>query len=324
MTTEEYFKNLSSKLELTIAERDRISKKHNSLREKLREKLPVEDDFLTGSYSRDTIIRPKGDDKFDVDFFLAFNKEDYGEKELPELLKIVKGALDEIKNDDQDVIKIDDQQKRSIGVIYNDNFQIDVVPAVQIDKDKRYKIFDKKTQGAVESNPKLHSENLTAANEATASGSIKRLVPIIKLLKSWRREKCDYVKSFHLEMLAVEILKDQEIKSFSEGIAKVFANAGNYLRTAFLTDPANEKNVIDAYLDDDGTRNDILELVLAEKSISEKAVKFEQEGKDEDAVKEWEKIFEEDNNENKNSGYSPVKTGPVVINRSPAKPWCSI
>jgi len=97
MTTEEFFKALAHKLELTQEESDRISKKHNWLREKLREKLPIEDDFLTGSYARNTMIRPKDEEKFDVDFFLAFNKHDYGESELADLLKIVKTALEERK-----------------------------------------------------------------------------------------------------------------------------------------------------------------------------------------------------------------------------------
>src|SRR3989338_2663978 len=324
MTTEEYFKNLASKLEITEKERERISKKHNLLREKLREKLPVEDDFLTGSYSRDTMIRPGDDDKFDVDFFLAFNKDDYGNKELPELLKTVEEALDEIKAADEDIVAIDDQQKRSIGVIYNDNFQIDVVPAIQIEKDKLYKIFDQKTQNAVESNPKLHSKNLTDANESTEYGSIKRLVPIIKLFKAWRRGKCGYVKSFHLEMLIVKILKEQEIQSFSKGIIKFFANASVYLQSASLADPANENNIIDDYLDEDGTRDGVLSLVAVEKSIAEKAVEFENEGDNENAEKEWRKIFESEGDKNNGSEDPATKTGPVVINRAPAQPWCNV
>jgi len=211
-----------------------------------------------------------------------------------------------------------------MGVIYNDNFQIDAVPAIQIEKDKRYKIFDKRTQKAIISNPKLHSQSLTTANEATESGSVKRLVPIVKLLKSWRREKCDYMKSFHLEMLTVEILKDQEIKAFSEGIAKFFTNAQDHLKTASLIDPANKDNVIDEYLDDDGTRDDIIELISVEKNIVERAIKFEQEGEDESAVKEWQKIFEGENGEDKNFSDSPIRTGPVVIKRPPAQPWCDV
>lgn len=321
MTTEEFFKNLASKVELTQSEADRIAKKHNWLREKLREKLSVEDDFLTGSYARNTMIRPKDGEKFDVDFFLAFNKEDYGESELADLLKTVKVALDEIKPGDSDIEKIDDKQRRSIGVIYKDNFQIDVVPAVQIEKDKLYKIFDKRTQAPVNSNPKLHGKNLTDANDATASGSVKRLVPIVKMLKSWKRAKCDYLKSFHLELLAVETLKDEEITSFSTGIAKFFNSVD--LKPS-LTDPANAENVIDAYLDENGTRDDLSSLIADEREIANEAVKLEKNGDDDGAVAKWKKIFEKDGNENKNSGGSPIKTGPVVINRGPAKPWYSL
>ncbi len=322
MTTEEFFKELASKLELTKSESDQISRKHNILREKLREKLSIEDDFLTGSYARNTMIRPKDDNKFDVDFFLAFSKEDYGESELPDLLSMVKSALEQIKNDDVDIEEIQ-EQKRSIGVIYKDNFQIDVVPAIQIEKDKRYKIFDKSTLQAVESNPKLHSSSLTSANETSESGGVKRLVPIVKLLKSWKREKCDYVKSFHLELLAVEILGGEEISSYSQGLAKFFANAAQNLQSAGMKDPANESNVIDEYLDNDGTRTKLLGLINEENKIAEKAVKLENESSDDDAVEEWKKIFAEkgDNNSSKNQPYS---SGPTFINRSPSKPWCNV
>lgn len=321
MTTEEFFKALANKIELTQGEADKIAKKHNWLREKLREKLSVEDDFLTGSYARNTMIRPKDNEKFDVDFFLAFSKQDYGESELVDLLKIVKGTLDEIKPGDSDIEKIDDNQRRSIGVIYNDNFQIDVVPAVQIEKDKLYKIFDKRTQAAVNSNPKLHGKNLTDANDATASGSVKRLVPIIKMLKSWKRLKCDYIKSFHLELLAVETLKNEEIVSYSAGIANFFNNLD--LQSS-LTDPANAENVIDIYLDEDERRNGLLSLIAAERKIVNEAIELEKNGDDDGAITKWKKVFDKNGNENKNFGDSPIKTGPVVINRSPAKPWCSL
>ena len=318
MTTEEFFKELAGKLELTKSESDQISRKHNILREKLREKLSVEDDFLTGSYARNTMIRPNGDDKFDVDFFLAFSKKDYGESELPDLLSMVKNALEQIKNGDTDIEEIQ-EQKRSIGVIYKDNFQIDVVPAVQIEKDKRYKIFDKNTLQAIESNPKLHDSNLTSANETSESGGIKRLVPIIKLLKFWKREKCDYVKSFHLEMLAVEILGGEEISSYSQGLVKFFANATQNLQSAGMKDPANQNNIIDEYLDSDGTRTKLLGLVNEEKEVAERAVKLEKEGNDDEAVKEWKKIIES-SDDNKNSNYDYRSNGPTII-RNPSKPW---
>lgn len=322
MTIEEFFKNLASKLELTKSESDQISRKHNILREKLCEKLPVEDDFLTGSYARSTMIRPKDDDKFDVDFFLAFSKKDYGESELPDLLSVVKNALEQIKNNDADIEEIQ-EQKRSIGVVYKDNFQIDVVPAIQIEKDKRYKIFDKNTLQAVESNPKLHGSNLTSANETSESGGVKRLVPIVKLLKSWKREKCDYLKSFHIEMLAVKILGGEEVGSYSQGLAEFFTNAEQNLQSAGMKDPANEKNIIDKYLDDDGNRDKILNLIADVKKITEKAIEFENQGEDDNAIKEWKKIFEGKENGDADKNYSS-SNGPILINRNPSKPWCNV
>jgi len=317
MTTEEFFKNKASKLELTHSERDRISKKHKELREKLREKLPVEDDFLTGSYARYTIIRPTEDEKFDVDFFLAFNKEEHGELDLPDLLNLVKDALNEITAEDEEIIDIL-EQKRSISVVYDDGFQIDVVPAIQIEKDNRYKIFDKRSQIAVESNPKLHGKNLTNANEATASNSTNRLVPVVKLLKSWKREKCEYLKSFHLELLTVEVLKDEKITSFSAGIAKFFNNVDNLLQVDPLTDPANDKNVIDSYLDDEGTRNKLLSLLVNEKKIANKAMYIEDIGDYDGAVAEWKIIFEP------SGDYRFSSTGPIFINHTPSKPHCNV
>lgn len=320
MKPEEYLNELVSILNLTEKEQKQISKKHLSLRESLREKLPVEDDFLTGSYPRNTMIRPMSDDKFDVDFFLAFSNNEFGEYKLPELLETVKVALEEIKDDDPDIVKITDQN-RSIGVEYDGNFQIDVVPAIEIEKDELYKIFDKKSRQPVKSNPKLHGKNLSEANENTESGSVRRLVPIIKLLKLWKRDKCDYVKSFHLELLAVEILQNEQIESYSYGLVKFFNSANEKLQEASLTDPANDDNMVDAYLDEDGTRDELLELIGKEKLIAAQAWQFENDGDYDRVVKEWKKIFES-NNRGKNSN-NPKSRSQIVVESSPAKPWCN-
>ena len=316
MTPEEYLSGFASKLNLTDAEIEQISQTHNKLREKLREKLPVVDDFLTGSYPRNTIIRPKMDDKLDVDFFLAFSNDDFGEYELPKLLEIVKDALEEIQQNDPDIVGIS-EQNRSIAVEYDDGYQIDVVPAIEIERDELYKIFDKRTRQPVKSNPKLHGENLSEANEATEYGSVKRLVPIIKLLKSWKRDKCDYVKSFHLELLAVEILKDKKIETFSFGLTKFFTKASNYLQEPSLTDPANNENMLDAYLDEDGTREALLDLVAQERQMAEKASQFEFDSDNENAVKEWKNIFEKDGGERGKHANEPKSSGPTIISCPP-------
>ena len=218
MTTEEFFKNKIDEITISLDDKEQklIESKHNNLRKKLRERLDLKDDFLTGSYKRWTQIKPKKiSENFDVDIFLAFDKEDYGEKELKDLMIEVENTVKDIKDNDNDIdiTFINTKQRRSIGVEFGKKFQIDLVPAIEIEKDQRYKIFDKNTLQAVESNPKLHGNNLTSEIETSRSGGIKRLVPIVKRLKSLKRNKFEYVKSFHLVMLVVKILGYEEISS---------------------------------------------------------------------------------------------------------------
>lgn len=315
MKPEEYFSNLASSLNLTESERKLISDKHLSLRERLKEMLPVEDDFLTGSYARNTIIRPTGDTKFDADFFWAFSNDDFGDFELPMLLETVKEALEEIRDYDSDIIGVS-EQNRSIAVEYEGDFQIDVVPSIQVRRDELYKIFDKQTRQPVESNPKLHGSILTDANASTESGSVRRLVPIIKLLKSWKRDKCDYLKSFHMELLAVEILKDEPIASYSAGLSIFFGAAPSYLRAASLVDPANSENLIDAYIDEEGARQQVFDIVVLESENAKLAARLEAEGEDQAAVDAWSSIFESDNGGG-GTGSGPAAGGPTIITRPP-------
>lgn len=321
MSPENYFNELLSNLNLTPQEIDQISKKHLSLRERLRELLPITDDFLTGSYPRNTIIRPIGQNKFDVDFFLVFSNDTFGAYELPKLLEVVKLALEKVRDEDSDIVSIK-QQNRSIGVEYRGNFQIDVVPAIEIDKDRLYKIYDKRTRQPIDSNPLLHGKHLSEVNRNTESNSIRRLVPTIKLLKSWKREKCDYVKSFHLELLAIEILQENSITSFSSGIVRFFSSAMYYLQNVSLVDPANSENIIDEYLDKDGVRGQLLELIAKEKEIAEYALYLERIGEKEKAVSEWKKIFSW-GDDSKNAVTSLMPRVPTIIT-TPPKQHCYV
>ncbi len=143
------------------------------------------------------------------------------------------------ENSDLAITVINEEQRRSVGVEFGNNFQIDIVPAIQIEKDKLYKIFDRRTLEAVKSNPKLHGELLSKANE-NAGGL---LVPLIKILKAWKREKCDYVKSFHIELMAVKIFTGSTIESIPKGLATFFESAEGYFEKACLKDPANNDTV---------------------------------------------------------------------------------
>jgi len=290
MTTEQYFRELLHAISVTRTEHNRMAKKHARLRENLRKRINVEEDFLSGSYTRKTLIRSWDNIyKIDVDFYIVFKKNDFESLEFQDLFEAVTSTLYEIKKTDEDIEEII-EQRSSICVIY-DNFRIDVIPAIQIENVNRYQLFDAVSQLAFETNPKNHDEVLALANEATASGSTKRLVPMIKLLKAWRRAKCDYLRKYHLEMLAIAALGNEEIGSFSQGLAKFFCDVSLHLDRESWKDLAKKDRLINSYLVDEGNKDNILELMNFEKETAREALYLEEQGNDDEAVKKWRLIF---------------------------------
>jgi len=314
MTVEEFLSNFCSSIELTEKQRDKVASRHKKLRKKLREKLELADDFLTGSYAKHTMIRPLDEeDKFDVDFFVTFSGDDHDESELEDLKNEVLNGLEDIEKDDN-LIESVRPQDCSIGIIYSDEFQIDVVPAIEIEKDEIYKIFERQSGEPVMSNPKLHANLLTKANDASESGGRKRLVPMIKLLKYWKRMHCDYVKSFHIELLCLRLIGEEKIDSFSQGLSRFFDLAPDYVRDHDLIDPANERNIINEYLNSDEDKLDafITQLENAQGRV-DNALELERNGDEQGSLKEWRKLFEiKDKSDDRSIEI------PSII---PAKPW---
>jgi hypothetical protein len=119
-----------------------------------------------------------------------------------------------------------------------------------------------------------------------------------------------------LELLAVEILRDEPIELFSTGLTKFFFEVENYLHKVCLVDPANSENLIDIYLDEDGVRDDLLGLVAREKDLAEKARMLEEAGEDENSIGEWKKIFERDD-DNRSVTTPPKFSDPKIITTPP-------
>lgn len=314
MAITEYFEKLCSTVNLSAGDalRTTVEEKHNLLREKLREKLDITDDFLTGSYRRDTMIEPLNNEKFDVDVLVAFDGEAYKETALPDLRNLVIEALHEIKEEvpELGILDINEEQRRSVGIDFGENFNMDIVPAIEIVKDEKYIIFDKRTLKSLESNPKLHRKLLTEANELSDG----KLVRLIKLLKYWKRSKCDYVKSFHIEIMCVHIFSSTKIDSYGSALLTFFTEAQNLLSEACLKDPANTEHLIDAYLDDDNNREKLLELVEKELAVAQEAA--QDSISDEDAITLWETVFNDPDNEIANAidsgSFSSTAAGVAV------------
>lgn len=176
----------------TVAE---ASKAHNDVRQHLRGHAEFKTrwvgDFLAGSYSRDTAIRPKrsGDDveRPDVDIIMetCFSTSDRPD----EVLQEVCDAL-------EDAFTVERINKRSVRVI-TAKAEIDVVPVVA--SGDVYELPDRDLGYWKLTNPPGHND--WSRDRNTDFGG--RFKPLVKLFKWWRRENKTgkRPKGFVLEVL---------------------------------------------------------------------------------------------------------------------------
>lgn len=257
-------------------EKKKIEKENNSIRTKLQEKLgdDLVSDFLMGSYVRNTLTRRiNKDDKYDVDIMIVFDDEKYSEYDLDQLLQKTEDVCNEIKSDRKEIIEVR-KQKVSVGLLYDSNFKIDIVPAVELE-DEVYTIYDSRNQIAIETNPKQHNENLSKTNKENDM----KLVPLIKLIKRWKEENYpELFKSFHLESLAIKIFRNIKVKNYAEGLENFFKEATKSTKDSDqIEDIVNPQNDISSYLDDEGRREEAFEALEKGLVDIEEAIKYQDE-----------------------------------------------
>lgn len=233
---------LSDKVEPDI-ERDRIKDAHIEIRAMVEELLEdvYETSFVMGSYKRHTLTRRLSDDeKYDVDVMLVLNEDEDLSGLLDTMEIVAQSIVDQV-----DEIESYRRQKVSIGLRYKDNFSIDMVPS-QLNDDGTYNIYDDREQKEVKTNPLKHVETISALN----ANRNNLLVPLIKLAKRWKQENAPkMMKSFHLEMLAVQIFNENEIPNLRDGLKLFFSEAKRLTDDkAKIIDPVGGHD-ISAYLD---------------------------------------------------------------------------
>jgi hypothetical protein len=222
ITVTEAFRKFRSRLELTQREQDDASQRQKEIRALLAENFMHEDDFLSGSYARYTKTKPLKD----VDIFCVLHEDERAEYRTDQppskILAEVERIL--IKEYGRDNVR---PRRRSVSVkfpVTGDDERVvsfDVVPAFT--KGDHYEIPDTSTaKGWTETNPRIHAEKATAANEAF-DGEWKGMV---RMVKRWNQEKDKPVKpSFLLEVMALQLLRPPFNGDFPYEFMMFFATA---------------------------------------------------------------------------------------------------
>jgi hypothetical protein len=172
------------------------------------------DTFLSGSYKRDTAIRPRKIDSVlqrpDVDIIVLTN---HTVQDKP--ADVIDALYKALKNAGYTNLTVN---RRSISIFLT-TVEMDVVPIIDTG-DGMYKIPDKDAGEWLITNPPGHTTWCTAVNKE-ADGRFK---PLVKMLKWWRRENLPNLrrpKGFILETLVAKHMSYTET-SYEELLLKLF------------------------------------------------------------------------------------------------------
>lgn len=179
-TIAEAFRILKSNIEITDLQTSVISTRQNNIRALIESELNVKDSFLSGSYSRDTLIGPLSE--ADIDIFIVLDSQYFheynGQNGGPGgLLEMVKKLLKKTYTRTPDISR----NGQAITIQFTD-FMVDVVPSFYR-KNGGFLIPNSITQSWLATDPKKHVEIMTAANDAHAGD----LIPLVKMIKAWNR-----------------------------------------------------------------------------------------------------------------------------------------
>lgn len=281
------FSELLSDIEPSATTKKNSSNAHTAVREHLQShdsfKTRWEGDFLAGSYSRNTAIRPKKDgdsyERPDVDIIIVTNFEAGDDPD--DVLEEVKVALEE-------EYEVERVNKRSVKIVTS-TAEMDVVPVRK--SGDIFQIPCRELGAWKDTNPPGHNDWSSEQNDRFDS----RFKPMVKLFKWWRRENNTgkRPKGFVMEVLVSLHAPDDE-NHYGEAFARMLEN----IHAAYgdLADKGEKPTIDDPGL----PGNDILSKVSITdwknfmqrvRTHADYARRAQEEEDMEEATRLWRKLF---------------------------------
>lgn len=247
MATQQQFIEFLSEIEPSDSTKLVCGGAHRNLRAKLAEhptyKAIHKETYLSGSYARDTALRPRVSDgalrRPDVDIIVVTNHTD---RDLPSnVIATLRRAVKSLGYEEID------SNRRSICVKLA-GVEMDVVPVIPNPwQPGGWLIADKSDERWLETNPMGHNVWAREVNKR-ANGNFK---PLVKLVKWWRRENLPHLKrpkGFILETLVAEHMDYRETsyeELFAKLLERIVEEHAWQARTGqvpYLADPSVEGN----------------------------------------------------------------------------------
>lgn len=283
-TIQQSFLKLKENLEITGLQESTVSTRQKTVRDVVSADLTVSDSFLTGSYSRSTMIAPLNE--ADVDIFIVLDPKYFHHYNNGQnggqggLLDLVKRTLRKTYTRTPDISR----NGQAVTIRFED-FVVDVVPGF-VRQGGGFLIPNSISHSWIATDPKKHVEIVAASNKAHDGD----FVPLVKMVRAWNKNNSKHFGSFHLEVVALQILETVRIVDFSSGM-RYFFDKGRASIGGKNLDPAGYGGDIGSYIN---TQEAIKEAVSKFQLAYERAVKAEDyaaRGYVKDAIDTWIKVF---------------------------------
>lgn len=274
------FSNLKRTLEITQTEQHSASHRHGKIREVVCDAWQLEDNFLTGSYRRNTMTKKLRD----VDIFVVIDRHGPQAELRQSGPAAVLGSLSEILRQAYDDVTVDQFAATIHLGPDEDVMSFDVVPAFKrTAAGKGYEIPDTLTASWIATNPKTHHALLTAKNEECAG----QFVPLVKMVKGLNREMGEPIRSFLLEVMAHGLVV-APFGRYQDEVRWFLASAAEAVDRSW-PDPAGlgpDVNTLDSV-----ERQTAANALAGALEIAEQAIRLEDDQQERAAVEEWRRLF---------------------------------
>lgn len=227
-TCESQLWSLVSEIEPTLAQKEGARRSHNYLRDILctgNMASKITGHYLSGSYSRDTAIRPLDD----VDIIFLIDPGKWATSLLslsnwPEPARVLETFASAIRY--RYPVSSAYGQRRSVRLELS-HLDIDVVPAIPDKANPEFIWIPDRNAGTwIKSSPKRHAANSTNVNKQQGN----RFKPLVKLLKYWNGNlpSTANFKSFAIETMAVRLFSNVGFQSLEQGLIEFFDFAASF------------------------------------------------------------------------------------------------
>lgn len=287
LTVSEAFDKFSCRLEITETEEKAASRRQQDIRALLGDAFDIADDFLTGSYRRETKTKPLRD----VDIMIVLADRSYLGRHPSEVLTDVEAVLapgygqDRVEPDRR-AVRVDFGVDVVGDVTGLDVVSFDVVPAFE--DGVNYLIPDDVLGEWISTNPKVHAEKATAANQAFA----KQWKPLVKMIKSWNCQHGNPIDpSFLIEVMALDLTTGPWGSDRPRELRQFFATAHDRIGERWR-DPARlGPDVSDTLHNTPGGLDAARAALRAAEQACTRAMQLQRSGRIGEALDTWQELF---------------------------------